>query len=316
MGKLIKKINIICVFVSYILLVIFEGFSVYCKNHSAGVVFSVNDENITNYAKALNNCVLYKSVDMVDGFEDVYFQVPETYFVMIIESINDECYKVQYDKYVGYIKSSSVVVATFVPIVKTLENVKFDIKNSSGTQIWQAPTTNSSICTTISAGVRNITYIASAVGAVPSGGKSNVWYYVHYTPSQNSTNVYEGYIYSENTTNLSEIVANLESNPVDITKEQNTENLVFISSTIKTIILVVILVPIILFFAIILYKIVKKYKKTTIKAKNNNIFQNENYDDFAKNENIKSLEKFKNLKLVKNKHLEPNYNNFNDDELL
>lgn len=277
-------------------------------------VVHAQEAETTTYAKALVGCNLYKTQEMSDRFEDVYFQIPETYFMVILDTINDDCFKVQYDKYIGYVNSNTVLIATFVPILKTLDNITFDIKPTSGTQIWQYPTTKSNICTTISAGTKNISYVAYAYGSVPSGGESNIWFYVYYTPDSNSTNVYEGYIYSENTTNLSEIVANTETNPEIISEENIVEDkMIYISSTIKTIIIAIVAIPIILFFAIILYKLVQKVKKSTKYTKNSQLkFDDKN--EFDNSDKQIGFEKYKDMKLVKNKH--SSYPEFSDDELL
>ncbi len=224
----------------------------------------------TTYAKAGANCTLYKSQNMNNNSSNIYFIVPETYFVIVLDEISESCTKVQYDKFIGYVASSSITIATFIPIVKTLENITLDIKETSGTQIWSCPDTNSSILTTISAGAKNINYIASCYGIIPSGGDSNLWYYVTYTPSQNSTNVYEGYIYSENTTNLSEIVANAETNPEIIQDSIDGENILYLSSSFKTAVIIVVTIPIIIFLLIILYKSSKKFKEIANKRKNEN----------------------------------------------
>lgn len=301
-------------FVKLLLLIYSCVFSVFSRN----VDFAKADEQQnTTYAKALVGCNLYKTQEMSDKFEDVYFQIPETYFMIILEMVNDECFKVQYNKYIGYVESSTVMVASFIPILKTLDNITFDIKSTSGTQIWQYPTTKSNICTTISAGTKNVTYIAYAYGSVPTGGESNIWYYVYYTPDSNSTNVYEGYVYSENTTNLTEIVANTETNPEVISDENKLDDkLIYISSTIKTIVVAIVVVPIILFFAIILYKLIQKVKKSTKYNKNShsNAFENSGEDSAVLGG--ENFDKFKEMKLVKHKKINANFIDMNDDELL
>lgn len=299
--------KILLIFI-YSLCVLFGG----SKNQIA----KAETTDTTTYAKALVGCNLYKEKEMKEGFENVLFQIPETYFVIILETVSDECFKVQYDKYIGFVDSSTVTIATFIPILKTLTNISFDIKSTSGTQIWQYPTPKSTICTTIAAGTKNITYIAYTYGSVPTGGESNIWYYVQFTPDSNSTNVYEGYIYSENTTNLSDIVANTETNPEVIADEKGTDKLIFISSTIKTIIITIVVIPVILFFAIILYKIIKKVKNNTKYAK----FHKNSEDEFQKennvNQNMNQMEKYKDMRLLKNKNTSQSFSDFDDDELL
>ena len=73
-------------------------------------------ENST-YAKATANCTLYKTQSMNNEMSNVYFIVPETYFVIILDKVSDDCYKVQYDKFIGFVDSSTIIVATFIPIV-------------------------------------------------------------------------------------------------------------------------------------------------------------------------------------------------------
>lgn len=274
-------------------------------------------ESESLYAKVLDDCILFKNKEMIYNFDSIYFQIPKSYFVLILETISEKCLKVQYGNYIGFIDSSKIEIAKFTPIVKTLDGIKFDIKENVGTKIWQYPTSSSNVLVTLSAGTKDIVYIASISGDVPVGGKSDVWYYVFYTPSIDSTNVYEGYIYSENTTNLSEIVLNNETNPVVISSENKTdEKLIYISTTIKTIVIIIIAVPIILFFAIILYKLTRKLSKNTKYNKNNLTNSNVQGEEFVKNQNIKSIEKYKNLRLIKNKNLQPKFDVFDDEELL
>lgn len=265
----------------------------------------VSSAQTLEYAKVLDECILYKNKSFSDaGVDDIYFQIPETYFVLILENIDANCYKVQYGKYVGYVSSSKVEIATFVPIVKTLEGITCDIKTNAGTQIWSSPSSSSNILTTVRAGTKGISYIAACKGAVPSGGESNVWYYVSYTPFENSTSVYEGYIYSENVAYISEIFSNFENNP-EIIENQNIENesLILISSTIKTVIVAIIAIPIILLIVVILYKIIKRLQKNTNK---NNFAKNyvlaENEENTSDNKKV-DIEKFKMfpMRKIKNK---------------
>lgn len=239
----------------------------------------------STYAKASSNCTLYKTQTMSNDIPNIYFIIPETYFVIILDKVSDECYKVQYDKFIGYVESSTIIIATFIPIIKTLDDITVDIKETSGTQIWNTPSTEGKILTTISAGFKNIDYIASCYGSIPSGGESNLWYYVSFTPSVNSTNVYEGYIYSENTINLTEIVANTESNP-EIIQDNSIGNVLYLSSSLKTIIIVIITIPILIFILIILYKSAKKFKEFTNKRLLVNT--NQSYQNYEKENNNQS----------------------------
>ena len=303
-SKILSHICVLCCFVRSF------GVAVNCKK------FAKAEQVESVHAKVLSECALYKNKDLISSLDNIYFNIPETYFVVVLQTISDDCLKVQYDKYVGYIDSSKVELAKFVPIVKFLENITFDIKENSGTQIWQYPSSNSSVFTTIDAGSKNIKYVASVFGEVPSGGKSNIWYYVQYVSETNSTSVYEGYVYSENTTNLSEIISNKENNPEIISEEIENEKIFYISSTLKTIVVAIIAIPIILFFAIILYKIIAKLKNNTKYRKISNSNNDSKNNEFDKAKTLKSIEKYKNLTLVKKKNFQPEFDEFDDEELL
>lgn len=224
-------------------------------------------EETTTYAKASALCTLYKNANLTDEIDNIIFVVPETYFVTILEVISDNCMKVQYGNYVGFVDSSTVVIATFIPIVKILEDITCDIKDTSGTQVWSKPSSSSSVLTTIPAGTKNIKYVAMAFGKIPSGGESNVWYYINYTPESNSTNVYEGYIYSENITNLTEIIANAETNPEIIRSDINGDDYaIYISSPVRALIIALVAIPVIILVLIVLYKLTKQIKSKNQKT--------------------------------------------------
>lgn len=282
-------------------LFIFAFFSSFKIDHKIAKASSYS-----GYAKALSGCVLYKTDSMSNDEQNVIFTIPESYFVYILENNLQSIYKVQYGRYVGFVDSAKVVLSTFVPVVKTLDDITCDIKQTAGTQIWNCPSADGVVLTTISAGTKGLKYIASATGNVPTGGKSNEWFYVCYTPDFNSTHVYEGYVYSENVTNVSKIILNLESNPEVFDEENNDNNNVFIfSSSLKTILIVLIVVPIIFLILVILYKLSKIISKNTNKTifdKNNNSTDGvvENESKFSDNKNLKfNFSKFKNLSFVK-----------------
>lgn len=259
---------------SFLLILLFFVNSIPRRN------FAVAKVEKTVYAKAKSDCVLYKSQILNNKFENIYFVIPETYFVVVLETINDECYKVQYDKFIGYVESAFIEIASFIPIVKTLTGVECDVKETSGTQIWSTPSTNGNVLTTVSAGFKGIDYISFVYGDIPIGGETNLWFYVSYTPHTNSTSVFEGYIYSENITNLGEIVPNTETNPENLINEikVHDENTINLSSTLKTVVVALISIPIILLISIILYKLIKFLKENTINKQNQKKLKSNEFD--------------------------------------
>ncbi len=285
-----------------------------------------NGKPVSNpYGKVLYDCKLYFNTSLEN--QEYLFIIPESYFVMILDSSNSEYFKVQYKNYIGFALKNKIEICNFIPEVKFLDGITFDIKLTSGTQIWSNPSDLSNKITTISAGTLNIEYIAAAYGDIPLGGVSNLWYYVKYTSAEFSTNVYEGYIYSENTTNLSPIKTNIESN-VRYTSNVSNNELRFANGTIKTIIVSVIAIPIILFLLFIMYKIAKIIQKKTDKYKNTNNYVSDNIETSNENENLKNeIDKLKNEKFIKKRKCvnkkEANYPDYpefpsyeNDDDWL
>lgn len=221
------------------------------------VCHSIEPES-TCYAKALASCTLHKTEALSDASEDVLFIVPESYFVAIVRELNESVLQVRYDRFVGYVSASTIKRVSFVPKQQTLIGVTLDIKSSSGTQIWSSPSTAGEALYLIERGARGINYIAQVFGELLSGGQSNLWYFVSYTPPESPTDVYTGYIYSQNTTNLSEIAINTECDPEPVQAGAPTlSEEIYLNSPIKTIIVTLVAVPIILLLAILLYRLVK-----------------------------------------------------------
>ena len=286
----------LCMFLSLALSFLSPSFFYVSSNKKTTINSSPNYNKFANakaqsltYAKVAPNCSLFKDSSLTENIDNILFVIPETYFVTIIETVSENAYKVQYGNYIGYINTLSVEIATFVPNIKILEGVTLDIKDSSGTQVWSKPSPTSAVLTTIPAGTKKITYIATAYGAIPSGGQSNAWYYVNFTPEYNSTSVYEGYVYSENVTNLTEILVNSECNPEIIPDGiKNTFDL-YLSSPLKALIISIVAIPIIIFFLIVIYKFVtffRSIKEKRIESANSknrmeqiapSIYENTNY---------------------------------------
>ena len=166
------------------------------------------------YYKCLSACLFFKTSDITDmNISNIYFLIPEGYFVKKIDDISPSTIKVSYGTKTGYVMSERVKSVSFLPRVKYLENITFDINPTSGTQLWLTPSSkdNSNIVVKlIPAGTKNLTYIAKVNGEIPTGSTSSVWFYCYYSPAYEPTSVYEGYIHSEKTINLTEIPQNKE----------------------------------------------------------------------------------------------------------
>lgn len=219
------------------------------------------------YAKILENCLLFKTSSMSTDISNVYFCLPQTYFVSILSNISENIIKVQYSSYIGFCYADYISVVSFTPSIVELSNITFDINQLAGTQVWSSPSDVKGIkYTTIPAGTTQIEYIASTTGDIPLGGTVNLWYYARFTPASNTTSVYEGYIYSEATNNLSNIPNNLEVETIIDNPLQ--ENTISIDGAFKVVLIILICLPFAILFIASLVKAIKqiKSKKQTLKS--------------------------------------------------
>lgn len=251
------------------------------------------------YAKVKENCYLFKTSDVTDSsYNNVWFFIPETYFVTILSEVDSMITRVQYKNKIGYVASDTIKQVDFVPLNPTLENVTFDITNDVGTQIRSCPNAEntSNILGVIPAGTTNLSYIATVLGDIPTGGTSNVWYYALYSPISDPTSVYEGYVYSEKTMNLTNYEANLEDvenaeTPADDVTDFDEYK---INGTIKTVLIILICVPIVLVFVLLVASNKRK--------------RNENLEDDLNQGGLKSKSKLESKSLkAKDKDTITNY---------
>ena len=170
-----KVLNFCFIFICYFIS------NCYSIQHKSSVTFSFKSENII-YAKASENCLMFRTQSMNQTVSNVWFEIPSTYFVSVLSQVTETIVKVQYDSFVGYVFSDTISPVTFLPNNPVLKNILFDIKQDVGTQIWSSPSDSGRVLTTISADTKNIQYVASVCGEIPLGGNSNVWYYAKFTP--------------------------------------------------------------------------------------------------------------------------------------
>lgn len=232
------------------------------------ICFSESVEQVSQkkFAKAKENCFLFKTSDTTSSnFKNVFFCVPESYFVTILSEQSSSVFKVEYKGKIGFVSADTVTVASFIPIVPTLEDVFVDISSVSGTQLRSSPTSenSSNILRILQAGTKNIEYVSFIYGEKPIGGNSDIWFYVVFFPEDDHTAVFEGYVYSEKTCNLTSFAQNLENNPEiknDSSLNQNFE--ISLNKNVRIILVFLILLPIVLVVLIAIFKAKNKFKKS------------------------------------------------------
>lgn len=266
------------------------------KSYYDDVVNAFNS-NIT-YAKAKENCYLFKTSDVTNSnYTNVFFIVPNGYFVMILNKINTIIFKVQYKNIIGYVASDSIKEVSFVPSNPVLNNVTFDTLNMVGTQIRKQPTADdvSNVIVIIPAGITGISYISYVNGSVPSGGSSDVWYYAQYQPLTDPTSVYEGYVYSEKVQNLSPISDNIEGiEPDNLSNNQTSDNYeqktMQVNTNVKIVLIILICLPVVLIFILLIVG------NKRDKHNNYNEQTDKKIDDISKNQSRKARRSVDNLK--------------------
>lgn len=307
---LLSKRNLYVFFYLFIINIVFFC-SIFCYNYNLNIrnyLCAYQTSNVS-YAKVSADCALYKTQSMNNNIANVYFYVPSTYFVSIISKINDIIYKVQYDNFVGYVSADKIDIVSFVPTTPIPTNVTFDIAQKSGTQIWSLPSdSEGTILTTISADTKGIEYIASATGEIPIGGTTNIWYYARFTPASSTTSVYEGYIYSEATTNLSHIANNLEYEPENTIPSQSKP--ISISNGAQIIMIVLICLPFLILLVLACIKIFQTIK-TNIKIHKKDQPTSEHQINISPKQFIRKQPTNKSVEVVF-----PEYNYIDDDDLL
>ncbi len=151
----------------------------------------------TYYARIMYNDVyLYKSPIDLDEYANIYFSLPRTYFVELLESSNSEFYKVNYLSFTGYVKKDAVQTIVGKPITPYLENQSFRVYSEQSRDMRSEPSTQSGSSTQvvyIPLYSRNLTYYGSIQGEELVNGRTNIWYYCKYSADQD----YYGYVYSD-----------------------------------------------------------------------------------------------------------------------
>lgn len=151
----------------------------------------------TYYARIMYDDVyLYKSPIDIDEYSNIYFSLPRTYFVELLESSNSEFYKVNYLSFTGYVKKDAVQTIVGKPVTPYLENQNFRVYSEQSRDMRSEPTTTSGSSTQvvyIPLYSRNLTYYGTILGEQLVDGRTNIWYYCKYSADQD----YYGYVYSD-----------------------------------------------------------------------------------------------------------------------
>ncbi|MFQ6752136.1 MAG: hypothetical protein ACLRFL_01035 [Clostridia bacterium] len=210
-----------------------------------------SDQNY--YARIMQDeCYLYRAPIDVSDASNIYFELPKTYFVLLISSPNDEFYEACYMDTVGYVKKNSVQAVTSAPSTPFLENVTFRAYADISCKIYPAPDKSKTPIITMPTLTRNIVYIGKLYGECVIEGRTNIWYYCRYI----SDKIYDGYVYSDFCDEMSQIIPNTEEviytlNPT-FSQNPNNETSLNINNNLVGILIGILSIPALIFIFMII----------------------------------------------------------------
>jgi len=224
---------------------------------------------LTNYVYArvqTDGVMLYKTPSVLTE-DNVYFEIPKSYFVLLISNFSTEYYKVQYRDVVGYITKESVAPVVETPQTPYLTGITFRVFSSDGLDMLSSPYSSSSPTIVKSVELyQNIDYYGKCYGDEYIEGRGNVWYYGKCEKF--------GYLYSGLCDNLSPIYQNTEvttisTNPFDEKDNDYLYNLIDLSLGMKIFLIILVSLPAIAFVILLFkpFRIEKSKLKTRLQPK-------------------------------------------------
>ena len=228
------------------------------------------------YAKVLDNNVYLFKTNTSTFLTNAYFEIPKTYYVLVLNNIDETFYKVEYNGFVGFVLKNKVSVVSGTPQNPYLKNTTFRVYAQDGLNVMSSPfsSCNPQIVVTMPE-LPTPTYIGKITADELVEGRGNTWYYCTYK-QQNSENlqekVFSGYVYAgfcDNLTSFSDNPENLKEN-TNAFYDNNQDylySLINLSPFLKMVILICVCLPsaILIFLLFSPYKIRKKLKLKKIK---------------------------------------------------
>ena len=199
---------------------------------------------------------LYRAPIENDNAENIYFEIPKTYFVELTQSCNDMFYSGIYYGIQGYIKKECVQAIAGTPASAFMENIHFRVYAELSRDLRSEPNTSSGSSSQIAYIPnlsRNLTYYGKVFGETLIDGRTNVWYYCKYSADKD----YFGYVYSDFCDELtSPLPINTEdvtyiSNPTFQENEQETQSIP-LNNNVVPIIIGILCVPALIFVLMII----------------------------------------------------------------
>ena len=246
-------------FILYLLIIISLGI-----NSNRFYVYAETDEEC--YARIMFEQVYFYRQPIDDNTNsNIYFELPKTYFVKLLDRANDNYYVAEYYGIQGYVKRDSVRAISGTPSNPYLTNINFRIYADQSRDMRSYPAIDNSLgdqVTYIPLYNKNIEYLGPIKGQELILNRTNIWYYCKYTADKD----YYGYIYSDFCDEMSPIYENNEqvtyiTNPTFVTEQTNSPTIT--DSKLLGIIIAIMAVPTIAFiFLVMRGKHILSYQKS------------------------------------------------------
>ena len=203
-----------------------------------------------------DNTYLYKTPNSLD-LTNVYFALPNTYFVLLISNYDNNFYKVEYRDLVGYVLKDEVVAVNEKPQKPYLTDVSFRVFSSDGVKVMSSPFENAYSVETLEV-MSQVDYYGFTIGYEKIENRGSVWFYGK--TLSGST----GYFYKGLCDNLTNIPLNTESvteltSPFEDNDNSYLYNLISPTPALKIILILLVTVPSV--FLILLLFLPHKIKK-------------------------------------------------------
>lgn len=205
----------------------------------------------TYFAKAISkNVKLYRSTSGSDDFSNVYFTIPQSYYIEIDKCENELFFSARYIDVYGYVKKSDVQCVSGIPETP-FANASFRVFVPGGVELRSSPSQSQGINTIEQLGYleTNLKYYGEIEGEEAISNRTQTWFYCKYIKNGKE---YFGYVYNAFCDSLTEIPTNTElleniSEPdfvVDASTQPSTEDgLSSLPSATQIVIIVAVCLP-------------------------------------------------------------------------
>lgn len=187
---------------------VFVLFLLFCMPTQYGVVNAEELYTPSYYRIESSNCLLYRTAQDNQDISNVWFLLPKTYFVQVLDESDELFFKVKYQDFIGYVFKTDVSAVYETPQFPWADNLTFDINGTANVVIRSAPSSDSAYLGLIPFNATSVTYHGSIVGDEALSGLGNSWYFATYTSFEQG--IISGYVYAPLTQNLTVIQDNTE----------------------------------------------------------------------------------------------------------